>query len=141
MDWSVASDNVVRGYDYTYNRLSWLKSASYLEGGIRKLGCFDTSYTYNKNGNLTGLKRYGQTNEDGYGLIDDLRLRHYGYQLKSVSDSAPSSACHDGFEFKDGSSSEVEYSYDENGNLTKDLNKNIVDIQYNYLNLQRHHHR
>lgn len=135
MDWSVASDNVIRGYDYTYNCLSWLKSASYLEGGIRKPGCFDTSYTYNKNGNLTGLKRYGQTNEDGYGLIDDLRIRHYGYQLKSVSDSAPFSACHDGFEFKDGSSSEVEYGYDENGNLTKDLNKNIVDIQYNYLNL------
>lgn len=27
------------------------------------------------------------------------------------------------------------YTYDANGNLTKDLNKNIVDIQYNYLNL------
>ena len=27
------------------------------------------------------------------------------------------------------------YAYDANGNLTKDLNKNIVDIQYNSLNL------
>lgn len=30
---------------------------------------------------------------------------------------------------------ESAYAYDANGNLTKDLNKNIVDIQYNYLNL------
>ena len=30
---------------------------------------------------------------------------------------------------------ESAYAYDANGNLTKDLNKNIVDIQYNCLNL------
>ena len=30
---------------------------------------------------------------------------------------------------------EAAYAYDANGNLTKDLNKNIVDIQYNCLNL------
>ena len=29
----------------------------------------------------------------------------------------------------------TEYEYDENGNLTKDLNKNITAIQYNCLNL------
>ena len=32
---------------------------------------------------------------------------------------------------------DTEYSYDEDGNLTKDLNKNISDIQYNFLNLPR----
>lgn len=31
----------------------------------------------------------------------------------------------------------TEYTYDTNGNLTKDLNKNITDIQYNYLNLPK----
>ena len=30
---------------------------------------------------------------------------------------------------------ETEYTYDENGNLTQDLNRNIEDIQYNFLNL------
>jgi hypothetical protein len=28
-----------------------------------------------------------------------------------------------------------EYTYDKNGSLTKDLNKNISSIQYNFLNL------
>ena len=40
-----------------------------------------------------------------------------------------------GFEFKDGVKQVGEYTYDANGNLTKDLNKGITDIQYNCLNL------
>lgn len=38
-------------------------------------------------------------------------------------------------EFKNGASTAVEYEYDANGNLTKDLNKKIAAIQYNCLNL------
>lgn len=34
-----------------------------------------------------------------------------------------------------GASQSNEYTYDKNGNLTKDLNKNISSIQYNFLNL------
>ena len=36
----------------------------------------------------------------------------------------------------DGADSVTEYEYDENGNLTKDLNRNILSIQYDSLNLQ-----
>lgn len=39
------------------------------------------------------------------------------------------------FNFKDGASQSDEYTYDKNGNMTKDLNKNISSIQYNSLNL------
>ena len=39
------------------------------------------------------------------------------------------------FEFKDGANTDKEYTYDENGNLTKDLNKKITLIQYNWLDL------
>ena len=38
-------------------------------------------------------------------------------------------------EIKDGADRKTEYTYDENGNLTQDLNRNIEDIQYNFLNL------
>ena len=43
-----------------------------------------------------------------------------------------------GMEFKDNADEAVEYEYDKNGNLTKDLNKNISGIQYNILNLPSH---
>ncbi len=39
------------------------------------------------------------------------------------------------FEFRNNANTSSEYAYDTNGNLTKDLNKNIADIQYNFLNL------
>ena len=39
------------------------------------------------------------------------------------------------FNFVNGASQSNEYTYDKNGNLTKDLNKNISSIQYNFLNL------
>ena len=44
-------------------------------------------------------------------------------------------AFNNGFEFTDGVHEAIEWEYDENGNLTKDLNKNITAIQYNCLNL------
>ena len=40
-----------------------------------------------------------------------------------------------GFGFKDGVKQANEYTYDANGNLTKDLNKGITNISYNCLNL------
>ncbi len=39
------------------------------------------------------------------------------------------------FQFTDGANVTTEYIYDKNGNLKKDYNKKIVDIQYNSLNL------
>ena len=39
------------------------------------------------------------------------------------------------FNFMDVANEEIEYEYDKNGNLVKDLNKNISKIEYNLLNL------
>jgi hypothetical protein len=37
--------------------------------------------------------------------------------------------------FKNGSNSDDDYAYDSNGNMTRDQNKEIVEIIYNHLNL------
>lgn len=90
---------------------------------------------YNKNGNILALQRYGQTSASAYGLIDNLKITLNGNQLKSVNDAITTMAYNNSFEFKNGANATTEYMYDANGNLTKDLNKNITDIQYNFLNL------
>ena len=56
-------------------------------------------------------------------------------ELQSVRDNATTSVFGSAMEFKDNANQTVEYAYDKNGNMTKDLNKKITDIQYNMLNL------
>ena len=90
---------------------------------------------YDKNGNILGLQRFGQTGASAYGLVDNLTMSVNGNQLTAVNDAATASAYNGSFEFKNGTNTTTEYAYDANGNLTKDLNKNITDIQYNFLNL------
>lgn len=134
MDWIASADNVKRGYDFAYDELSQLVNARYLENDIRD-NKFNTSYSYDKQGNFLALSRRGLTESGEYGLLDDLNFTLDGNQLKAINDFATYSACNNGFEFKDKVKLDKEYFYDANGNLTKDLNKNIMDIQYNILNL------
>ena len=137
MTWSADSSDL-RGYRFFYDGFSRLTDAVYAEGcplneNPNRFSEHVTSY--DKMGNILALKRYGQTSADGYGLIDDLNLSYNGNQLKAVNDNAINPVYADGFEFKDGAKQDVEYFYDANGNLIKDLNKKIADIEYNYLNL------
>ena len=67
--------------------------------------------------------------------IDNLTFTLAGNLLNRVDDAAAASAYGGGFEFKDGVKQANEYTYDSNGNLTKDLNKGISTITYNVLNL------
>ena len=90
---------------------------------------------YDKNGNIKGLQRYGQLSSTAYGMIDNLTLTLNGNQLNRVDDAVAASTYNGGFEFKNGANAADEYSYDANGNLTKDLNKGISGITYNFLNL------
>ena len=62
---------------------------------------YDTSYTYNRQSNLTSLRRNGRIGASSYGLIDDLTLTLDGNWLTRVDDAATASAYNNGFEFKD----------------------------------------
>lgn len=137
MTWKT-NDAAERGYKFTYDGLSRLKDAVYGEGSnlFSNSNCFNEQVTsYDKMGNILGLKRNGQISANEFGLVDNLNLAYNGNQLEFVNDNAVSSAYQDGFEFKDDVKQSIEYYYDLNGNLTKDLNKKISDIQYNCLNL------
>ena len=138
MTWKSGAGATPRGYKFSYDRLGRLTDAEYGEGPSLSVNTnrFNEQVTgYDKMGNILGLKRYGQTSATGYDVIDDLSLSYAGNRLKKVADRSGTSAFNNGFEFKDGIDLSTEYEYDENGNLTKDLNKNITAIQYNCLNL------
>ena len=136
-----ASDNKIRSYDYQYDALNRLTKANY-HGNytVEGLGVTEDyslkEVTYDKNGNITSLKRLGlygiaSGGPQGIDLIDQLSYFYapLSNQLSSVNDVATT----DGF--KDGNTSGNDFVYDINGNLTEDKNKGITKITYNYLDL------
>ena len=138
MTWKSGNESTVRGYKFTYDGLDRMLNATYGEtaGISTNANRFSENVTgYDKNGNIKGLQRYGQLSSAAYGMIDNLTLTLNGNQLNRVDDAVTASAYNGGFEFKNGANAADEYSYDANGNLTKDLNKGISGITYNFLNL------
>ena len=138
MTWKSGNETTQRGYKFAYDGLNRLTSATYGEGTSISSNAnrFTEKVTsYDKNGNIKGLQRYGQTSASAYGLIDNLTYTLDGNRPTRVDDAVSTAAYNNGFEFKDAVKQANEYAYDANGNLTKDLNRNISNIEYNYLNL------
>ncbi|HCW09189.1 MAG TPA: hypothetical protein DGG95_17670, partial [Cytophagales bacterium] len=122
-------------YSYTYDTLNRIKSASYLtDPGVwtPSSNFAETGFGYDLNGNIRKLSR---TNASG-ATMDALTYDYVGQgtsrgnQLKSVTDAGDITNG-----FTDGNTSGEDYSYDLNGNMTADKNKNISGITYNHLNL------
>jgi len=132
--WKTASDNKLRRYTYTYDPTNRLTNATYIKENTMT-GSYNEWMQYDKNGNLTFLGRNGGLDSDlgAYIQIDELS---YAYnpqkpnQLDHVEDATT-----DPQGFKQNNLSGPSFFYDDNGNMTKDLNKNITAIQYNHLNL------
>ena len=136
--WKSGNESTVRGYKFTYDGLDRMLNATYGETASISTNAnrFSENVTgYDKNGNIKSLQRYGQTGASAYGLIDNLTFTLNGNQLSRVDDAVSTVAYGTNTAFVNGASAAGEYAYDVNGNLTKDLNKGIADIQYNVLNL------
>ena len=142
MQWQTSKDNVLRVYDFAYDGLNRLEESTYAEGedmNQNKNRYSENVLSYSANGSIERLQRYGKKNNGAFGLIDDLTYSYNGNQIKAISDKAGSLLYNGSFDFKDGANADVEYFYDANGALVKDLNKGISNIEYDVLgNLYGH---
>src|SRR5699024_2783546 len=110
--------------DFTQYTSGWNTSA-----GVN----YSSTVSYDANGNIMSLNRKGLISTSS-GTVDNLTYGYqtYSNQLSYVTDNGGTSAKLG--DFKDGHTGTGDYSYDANGNLKKDLNKDISSISYNYLN-------
>ena len=88
-------------------------------------------FSYDRNGNITDLYRFDEND-----LVDVLDFIYNGNKITSISDYAanyiPSvNTKH----YRNLLNDQTEFEYDRNGNMTKDLDRNICKIRYNVLNL------
>lgn len=72
----------------------------------------------------------GRKSDGSYGLIDDLTMSYVGNRLIRVVDAADPVVTNGSMDFKDGSDTGVDYTYNASGALTSDLNKGISGIDY-----------
>ena len=87
MTWKSGDESTVCGYKFTYDGLDRMLNATYGETVSINTNAnrFSENVTgYDKNGNIKGLQRYGQTSSSAYGLIDNLTFTLNGNQLTRV---------------------------------------------------------
>lgn len=139
--WRTDSDNQLRKYDYQYDALNRLLLANYSKPNkASTTNNYSEELTYDKNGNIQSLIRFGDLDSDG--MVPRMQIDNLTYtydsqnknHLLKVFDSTNSPQG-----FKDDSNGLVDnvddYTYDLNGNMIKDDNKGITNIIYNHLDL------
>ncbi|NVJ64410.1 MAG: RHS repeat-associated core domain-containing protein [Flavobacteriaceae bacterium] len=130
--WSQYShgDGVQAAYAYEYDAMNRLIEADYVsfDGGFSNPVTFDVNgIDYDLNGNIRDLIRYGTSTTLAMDLMEYL---YDGNQLRGVNDYGNQSQG-----FVDGYTGSIDYTYDDNGNMISDANKDITAISYNHLNL------
>jgi RHS repeat-associated protein len=127
-----------RAYTYSYDALNRLTQADgYVLAGTSffNLG-YNETFGFDKMGNIRSLQRKsGGTLVDNLGTYNDNLISYSGNQMMAVTDYAGSQNLYTTKEYNNRNLITNDFAYDTNGNMTMDLDRNIVCIQYNVLNL------
>jgi RHS repeat-associated protein len=128
--WKSTTDNVLKQYNYQYDALNRLTKGMYSEprATVPQNDLYNETVTYDMNSNIKSLQRTGKNSLGVKGGIDDLSYHYSGNQLTSVVDDSD-----DYMGYPDASGNTI--SYDDNGNMKDHVDKGILGITYNYLNL------
>ena len=131
-NWATKSENTAKfWYIYHYDALNRINSAQFAGGGFwDRYSLHDV--TYDKNGNITHLRRNGWQNTGSYTNMDNLTYTYSGNKLISLADGGNDNH---GFIDRTKANQSDEYTYDTNGNMKTDYNKGITNVDYNFLNL------
>lgn len=135
-EWKSSIDNITRSNTFRYDGASQIKASVFASSKSGENYSLN-NVNYDDNGNIVALSRSGATNAGftSFGNVDNLT---YVYQSNSnkllrVTDATTSNV--DLGDFRNGTNSDDDYGYWADGSLSKDKNKGIDSIKYNYLKL------
>lgn len=132
MNWTYRTDTdtIVNGYRFTYDAYDRLASAYSVTGSDFSSGRYHVEYEYDKHGNMVNLYRNGGRG----GMIDEMNWFYEGNRVVEITDMVGEQGRYDMKEYRDYNHNGLDYFYDSNGNMTADLDLDIVAIRYNLLN-------
>ena len=125
------TDTITNGYSFVYDQQDRLVSA-YSSSGKYGQERYTEEFTYDKQGNIAMLYRYG--GENGH-LIDETSWNYNGNQVTRITDISGDQSAYNIKEYHDYNHSGDDFYYDSNGNMTADLDRDIVTIRYNAIDL------
>lgn len=135
MEWQLQGE-AKRSNRFHYDELSRLKNSAY--NGVTSGGVYNTSYSYDKHGNILNLVQNGLVS-GATKAIDNLKMSYIGNQLNNIHNEGTGLISNSSAHFQDYSVDKTlakqEYTYNANGAMASDLNKGISSITYNSLNL------
>jgi len=128
-------NGALNGYNFTYDKLNRLNYATN-NSTNENSDSFGEYFGYDKMGNINSLVRFG---ENPWSPMDGLNFFYNGNQITGILDEHGSQNMYNTKEYNETymewNPDYIEMSYDANGNLIKDLDRDIVTIKYNLLNL------
>jgi RHS repeat-associated protein len=130
IDWTAAGDGVLKRYSYQYDKLNRLLSGVYSEPNatVPQNNYYNETLNYDLNGNISSLQRNRFLSNVGVQLMDDL---NYSYQVNMLNTITDSTQNFGGYPEASGN----QIHYDLNGNMTDHVDKGVLQISYNFLNL------
>ena len=123
-----------KSYTFGYDTVGRLTAAAFSDAAGASINFTENVTAYDRNGNITGLQRYGRTSASAYGLIDNLAYTYSGNKATSIKDTG-SAAYSSDFRFSNGTNNTYSYTYDAAGRMTADASKGISSITWNVLGL------
>jgi RHS repeat-associated protein len=127
--WKSNIDGKERSFDFLYDGDSRLKSGAYASTQAGESYSLN-NVSFDGNGNITQLSRKGWRSNNTFGLVDSLK---YTYNTSSNKILKVDDLSNETASFKDVVGND--YDYWQDGSLKKDNNKEITQIDYNYLKL------
>lgn len=119
--------NIDFTYRFDYDALSRLSQSSIeIENQVTP----SEEFIYDLHGNILSLRRYNEGD-----LIDDLSFSYKGNQVCAIEESVETLSDLSRYGYTDRSHLDTTIRYDANGNMSMDLDRNILMIKYNILNL------
>ena len=112
-------------YNGNISSIRWKDNSQSAKRGYKF--SYDTAMSYDANGNITSLTRYGKGT-----LMDNLTISYTGNQPTSVSESASDNNTSGSFEYKKANGSG--YIFNANGALVADKSRGIAYITYDLNN-------
>lgn len=150
--WKTRGDNIQRRYEYIYDNKDQLINADFKQrntsGALwtNDKANFSSAFTYDNNGNLKTFVQYGVVPGQGVQQTDNLsyfyKNSEWSNQLLRVDEAVTGTWNGKLGDFKNGANGNgaIDYDYNEDGQLIKDLNKEIDNgsvggIEYNILGM------